>query len=100
MFRYLGTYLAKDGSWKLECDERLKHAHQAMGMLKNIWNNNNFSAHTKTKMYKAVIRSISIYGHKSWYIIVNIDNKILIFENKALQYILRIQWWDDVKYEN
>ena len=42
-FRYLGTYLAKDRSLRLEFDERLKKIHQAMGILKNIWNNNNFT---------------------------------------------------------
>ena len=35
-FKYLGTYLSRDGSLKLEFEERLKRAHQAMGMLKNI----------------------------------------------------------------
>ena len=35
-FKYLGNYLARDDSFKLEFDERLKRARQAMGMLKNI----------------------------------------------------------------
>ena len=33
-FKYLCTYLARDGSLKLEFKERLKHAHQVMLMLK------------------------------------------------------------------
>ena len=33
-FKYLGPYLTKDCSLKLEFEERLRHAHQAMGMLK------------------------------------------------------------------
>ena len=34
--KYLGT---------LEFEERLRKANQAMGMLKTVWNNNNFSTH-------------------------------------------------------
>ena len=95
-FKYLGTYLTKDGSLKLEFEERLRRAHQAMGMLKNIWNNNNFSVHTKIKIYKVMVRSILIYGHESWYSTVTTDNKLLAFENKALRRILGIKWWDRV----
>ena len=95
-FRYLGTYLAKDGSLKLEFEERLKRAHQAMGMLKNIWNNRNFSVHTKIRIYKVMVRSILIYGHESWYSTVTTDSKLLAFENKALQRILGIKWMDRV----
>ena len=95
-FKYLGTYLSKDGSLKLEFEERLTRAHQAMGMLKNIWNNSNFSIHTKIKIYKVMVRSILIYGHESWYSTVTTDNKLLAFENKALRRILGIKWWDRV----
>ena len=57
MFTYLGTYLVKDGSLNLEFKERIKKAHQAMGVLKNIWNNNNLSVHTKIQIYKVMVRS-------------------------------------------
>ena len=89
-FNYLGTYLSRDGSLKLEFEERLTRAHQAMGMLKNIWNNSNFSIHTKIKIYKVMVRSILIYGHESWYSTVTTDNKPLAFENNTLQRILAI----------
>ena len=45
-FKYLGTYLAKDGSLKLEFEEMLEYAHQVMGILQNIWDDSNFSTHT------------------------------------------------------
>ena len=80
----------------LEFEERLRKANQAMGMLKNIWNNNNFSVHTKIKIYKVMVRSILIYGHESWYSTVTIDNKFLRFENKALRRILGVKWWDRI----
>ena len=40
---------------KVELEERLKKANQAMGMLKTVWNNNNFSVHTKIKIYKTTV---------------------------------------------
>ena len=95
-FKYLGTYLSKDGSLKIEFEERLKLANRAMGMLKNIWCNNNFSVHTKIKIYKVMVRSILIYGHESWYSTVTTDKKFVAFENKALRRILGIKWWQRV----
>ena len=74
-----GTYLARDGSLKLEFEERLKRAHQAVGMLKNIWNHSNFSVHTKIKIYKVMVSSILIYRHESWYSTVMTDNKLFAF---------------------
>ena len=47
-----------DGSLKVEFEERLRKANQAMGMLKTVWNNN-FSVHTKIKIYKSMVRTIS-----------------------------------------
>ena len=35
-FKYLGTLLPMDGSLKVEFEERLRKANQAMGMLKNL----------------------------------------------------------------
>ena len=95
-FKYLGTIVAKDGSLGFEYEERRRRAHQAMGMLKNIWLNSNFSIHTKINIYKVMVRSILIYGHESWYSTVTTDRKLLAFENKALRRILGIKWWERV----
>ena len=35
-FKYLGTFLSKDGSLKVEFEEMLRKANQAMGMLENV----------------------------------------------------------------
>ena len=48
-FKYLGTILAKDGSLNFEYKERLLKANQAMGMLKIVWNNNNFLCTLKSE---------------------------------------------------
>ena len=88
--------MAKDGSLGFEFEERRRRAHQAMGMLKNIWHNSNFSIHTKINIYKVMVRSILIYGHESWYSTVTTDRKLLAFENKALRRILGIKWWERV----
>ncbi len=65
-FKYLGTIIYRDGSLRKEFEERLKKANQAVGMLKVIWNSNNFSIHRKIKIYKITVRPILIYGHESW----------------------------------
>ena len=64
-FKYLGTLLSMDGSLKVELEERLRKANQAMCMLKTVWNK--FSVHTKIRIYKTMVRTFLIYGHESWY---------------------------------
>ena len=98
-FKYLGTLLSMDGSLKVEFEARLRKANQAIGMLKTVWNNNNFSVHTKIKIYKTMLRTIFIYGHESWYSTVTSDKKFVVFENKALRRILGVKWWDRVSNE-
>ena len=83
-FKYLGTLLCMYGSLKVEFEERLRKANQARGMLNTVWNNNNFSVHTKIKIYKTMVRIILIYGHESWYSTVISDKKFVVIENKAL----------------
>ena len=56
-FKYLGTLLSMDGSLKVELEERLRKANQAMCMLKTVWNNNKFSVHTKIRIYKTMVRT-------------------------------------------
>ena len=64
-FKYLGTTLSRDGSLREELEESLKKANQTMEILKLVWNNNNFSVHMKIKIYKAMVRTVLIHGHKS-----------------------------------
>ena len=71
-------------------------ANQAMGMLKVVWNNNNFSMHSEIRIYTVMVRSILFYGHESWCSTVATDNKFLAFENKALRRILGVKWQDRI----
>ena len=63
-----------------------------MGMLKTVWTSNQFSIHSKIKIYVSLVRSILTYGHHSWYSTVTTDAKFLAFENKSLRRILGIKW--------
>ena len=85
-----------DGSLKVEFEERLRKANQAIGMLKTVWKNNNFSVHNKIRIYKTIVRTFFIYGHESWYSTVTSDKKFVVFENKALRRILGVKWWHRV----
>ena len=51
-FKYLCTYLARDGSLKLEFEERLKRAHKAVAMLKIFGNIVTFQYILKSKFIR------------------------------------------------
>lgn len=89
--KYLRTVVSKDGSLNPEYEERMRKANQAMGMLKNVWHNRNFSMHTKLKIYKKMVRTILNYGHESWYSTSTSDKRFLVFLNEALRRILGIK---------
>lgn len=67
-----------------------------MEMFKTVWNNSDFSVHSKIRMYKTVVRTILLYRHKSRYSKETSNWKFSIFENKALRRILGINWWHRV----
>ena len=92
---YSGTYLAKNGFLSSEYEE-IEEGESCNGVLKDIWDNNNFSIHTKIKIYKVTVTSVLIYGHETWYCTLAPDSKFLPFENKTLRKILGIRWWERI----
>ena len=51
-FKYLGTILSRDGSLNEEFEERLRRANQAVGMLRTVWDSNNFRYIQRSKFIK------------------------------------------------
>ncbi|XP_068212133.1 uncharacterized protein [Palaemon carinicauda] len=80
-FKYLGTIVNSNESLVIEFKERIVRVEKAMDMLKTVWRSNQTSVHRKIKIYISLVRSISTYGHQSWYCTGTTDAKFLAFEN-------------------
>ena len=52
-----------------------------------ILQNKLISKKTKMKLYKALIRSVAVYGSECWVLTENIKQKLLVFERKMLRRI-------------
>ena len=60
-FLYLGSYTETDHDMNV----RIAQAWNALHSLRKIWKSN-ISKHTKTKVFKACVESILLYGSESW----------------------------------
>ena len=50
---------------------------------------------TKIRIFNACVKSVLLYGRKTWLVTKEIQRKIQTFVNRCLRYILRI-WWPNI----
>ena len=93
-FKYLGATLTKDGRSTTEIKTRLAMATAAMAKLQRVWKSKEISFPTKTKLYKALVVSILLYGCESWTLTAESTKKIQSFETKCFRRLLGISWKD------
>ena len=66
-FSYLRSVLSKNVTIDDEVNSRLVKASATIGRLsKNVWDCEGLSAHTKLKVYKAVVLSTLVYACETW----------------------------------
>jgi len=65
-FKYLGTMVNKMNSRSIEVNARLTMANRAYYGLQNHMKSRIISRHTKTLLYKTLIRPVLTYGAETW----------------------------------
>ena len=65
-FKYLGAILSADGGCEAEIRARIGTAMTAMARLNRIWSSKSISLPTKLKLYRALVKTIVLYGCESW----------------------------------
>ena len=91
-FTYLGAVVSKEGGGGKDMDSRLNKARAAFTKLNKVWNSNQISRKTKTKLYKSIVRPVLLYGCETWKIIKSDERKLDSFQFKCLKRIMRIFW--------
>ena len=96
-FTYLRSVLHKNVTIDYEVNNRLAKASTTFSRLsKNAWECEGLSAHTKHKVYKAVVPSTFLYSCKTWTMYSRHVKKLNWFHPNCLRRLLHNCWWHRV----
>ena len=85
--KYLGTTVTKHNLIEEEIKEKTVTGNRASFANQKILQSKLISKKTKIKFYKALARTIEVYGSECCVLTENIKQKLLVFERKILRRI-------------
>jgi hypothetical protein len=91
-FQYLGSQIASDGGTKIDIGTRIKKARAAFASLRNIWRSNQISHRTKIRIFNSNVKTVLLYASETWCVSTENMQKLQVFINRCLRYIIRA-WW-------
>ncbi|XP_058449241.1 uncharacterized protein LOC131429207 [Malaya genurostris] len=93
-FQYLGSQTASDGGTKSDIGARITKAWSAFASLRNIWRSNQIRLRSKIRIFNPNVKSVLLYSSETWGIPAECTQKLQVFINRCLRYIIRA-WWPD-----
>ena len=91
MFRYLGSWLTRDGRDDCDVVARIETAGNAFGALRScIFSSTTVSFRTKKIVYLALILSILLYGCESWCLTEALLHKLRLFHRQCIRAMCRV----------
>ncbi|VDP34362.1 unnamed protein product [Schistosoma margrebowiei] len=90
-FTYLGSIIDEHGGSDADVKARIGKA-RAYLQLRNIWNSKQLSTNTKVRIFITNVKTVLLYGAKTWRTTKAIIQKIQVFINSCLRKILQIRW--------
>ena len=97
------------GGTELDIPSRIKKAQQAFSIPRPVWRSKALMLPTKIRLFNSNVKAVLINGSETWKMTKILLNKIQVFINRCLRYILRIRWsdrttneeiWERTKQEN
>ena len=89
---YLGSIVCKDGGASEDIQNRVSKARNIFRTMNNIWKSQQYSKHTKLRLYQSCVLSTLLYGSECWRMTENDLRKLSTVHTRNLRYILRIFW--------
>lgn len=91
-FVYLGSNISTDGGADKDVELRISEARHAFRTLQPVWLSSQLSRNTKIRIFNTNVKSVLLYGCETWKTTKSIIDKLQVFINNCLRYILTI-WW-------
>jgi len=85
--KYLGTIVTKDNLIEEEIKERIAAGNRAFFANTKIFQSKLIPKKSQIKLYKALIRPVTVHGSECWVLTENIKQKLLVFERRILRKI-------------
>jgi len=85
--RYLETALTNQNYIQEEIKNRLKSDNACYHSVQNLLSSSWLSKILKTKIYRAIILPVVLYGCETWSLILREERRLRVFENRVLRRI-------------
>ncbi|VDO61155.1 unnamed protein product [Schistosoma margrebowiei] len=95
-FTYLGSIMDEHGGSDADVKARIGKARAAYLQLRNVWNSKQLSTNIKIRIFNTNVKTVLLYGAKTWRTTKAIIQKIQVFINSCLRKILQIRWPDTI----
>ncbi|VDP03312.1 unnamed protein product [Schistosoma margrebowiei] len=90
-YTYLGSTIDEQGGSDADVKARIGKARAAYLQLRNIWNSKHLSTNTKVRIFSTNVKTVLLYGAKTWKTTKAIIQKIQVFINSCLRKILQVR---------
>ena len=91
-FIYLGSAVDRQGGTDRDVTARIRKVRAVFVMLKNIWSSKEIRTRTKLSIFNSKVKSVLLYGCKTWRTTKTMLQKIQTFFNPCLRRIYNIRW--------
>ena len=91
-YTYLGAIISNQGGGGEDINSRIRKAMGSFMKLKQIWNSNKLTLHTKLRLFQALVMSVLFYGCETWKINDSDNKKLDTFQFKCLRRMLKVRW--------
>ena len=91
-FKYLGSYITRDGRCEEEIRMRINMAKDAFQKIKSLVTNRAISLSLRKRFLKTYVWSTLLYGCEAWTSSKKLEEKLEAVEMRLLRRMMRISW--------
>ena len=91
-FIYIGSNISTNGGADKDVELRINKARHAFRTLRPVWLSSQLSINTKIRIFNTNVKPVLLYGCETWKTTQSLNNKLQVFINSRLRYILKV-WW-------
>ena len=95
-FVYLGSKISQSCRTEEDITAKTRKTRQAFAILRPVRKSTDISTHTKLRIVNSNIKSVLMYGSKTWRVTISSSKKVQTFLNRCLRQILQLKWLDKV----
>ncbi|XP_062866921.1 uncharacterized protein LOC134329566, partial [Trichomycterus rosablanca] len=99
-FKYLGSSISADGSLKHEANARVNAAWLKWRSITGVLCDHCTKDRLKSKIYRAVIRPVALYGSECWPTTKEIECRLAVMETKMLRWISGNTRFDHIRNDD